>query len=139
MCIRDRTRSITKVKYHQLTWYNSLWLWRWLPHRLSKRHSLSTTTVPTRTTFTWTIKLNLVLHIYLIHLFIYFYSYFFLFSAVRRAPSAIRRPFPYFTDTPRIVKMHFTEPAWLSWRPLIIVSNGQNAVVKSFDYVLHHW
>ena len=31
-------RSITRVKYHQLTWYNSLWLWRWLPHRLSKRH-----------------------------------------------------------------------------------------------------
>ena len=30
-------RSITRVKYHQLTWYNSLWLWRWPPHRLSKR------------------------------------------------------------------------------------------------------
>ena len=24
-------------------WYNSLWLWRWLPHRLSKCHSLSAT------------------------------------------------------------------------------------------------
>ena len=36
-------RSITRVWYHQLTWYNSLWLWRWLPHRLSKRQSLSTT------------------------------------------------------------------------------------------------
>ena len=29
-------RLITRVYYHQLTWYNSLWLWRWLPHRLSK-------------------------------------------------------------------------------------------------------
>ena len=45
-------RSITRVLYHQLTWYNSLWLWRWLPHRLSKRQSLSTTTVLFRTTFT---------------------------------------------------------------------------------------
>ena len=26
-----------------MTWYNSLWLWRWLPHRLSKCLSLSTT------------------------------------------------------------------------------------------------
>ena len=41
--------------------YNSLWLWRWLLHRLSKRQSLSTTTVLLRTTFTWTIKLNLLL------------------------------------------------------------------------------
>ena len=31
-----------EIKYHQL-WWNSLWLWRWLPHRLSKRRSLSTT------------------------------------------------------------------------------------------------
>ena len=52
-------RSITRVLYHQLTWYNSLSLWRWLPHRLSKRQSLSTTTVLFRTTFTRTIKLNL--------------------------------------------------------------------------------
>ena len=43
-----------------MTWYNSLWLWRWLPHRLSKRQSLSTTTVLFRTTFTRTIKLNLL-------------------------------------------------------------------------------
>ena len=42
-------------------WHNSLWLWRWLPHRLSKRQSLSTTTVIFRTTFTQTIKLNLLL------------------------------------------------------------------------------
>ena len=35
--------------------------WRWLPHRLSKRRSLSTTTVLFRTTFTRTIKLNLLL------------------------------------------------------------------------------
>ena len=41
-------------------WYNSLWLWRWLPHRLSKRQSLPTTTVLFRTTFTRTIKLNLL-------------------------------------------------------------------------------
>ena len=42
-------------------WYNSLWLWRWLPHRLSKRQSLSTTTLLFRTKFTRTIKLNLLL------------------------------------------------------------------------------
>ena len=47
--------------YHQLTWYNSPWLWRWLPHRLSKRQSLWTTTVLFRTTFIRTIKLNLLL------------------------------------------------------------------------------
>ena len=54
-------RSITRVLYHQLKRYNSLWLWRWLPRRLSKRQSLSTTTVLFRTTFTRTIKLNLLL------------------------------------------------------------------------------
>ena len=37
------------------------WLWRWLPHRLSKRQLLSATTVLFRTTFTCTIKLNLLL------------------------------------------------------------------------------
>ena len=47
-----------------MTWYNSLWLWRWLPHRLSKRQSLSTTTVLFRTTFTRTIKLNLLNYYY---------------------------------------------------------------------------
>ena len=46
--------------YHRLTWCNSLWPWRWLPHRLSKRQSLSTTRVLFRTAFTWTIKLNLL-------------------------------------------------------------------------------
>ena len=51
---------ITLLLYHQLTWYNSLWLWRWLPHRLLKRQSLSTT-VLFRTTFTQMIKLNLLL------------------------------------------------------------------------------
>ena len=44
-------RAITRIKYHQLTWYNTLWLWRWLLHSLSKRQSLSTTTVLFRTTF----------------------------------------------------------------------------------------
>ena len=44
-----------------MAWYNSLWLWRWLLHRLSKRQSLSKTTVLFRTTFTPTIKLNLLL------------------------------------------------------------------------------
>ena len=43
--------QIANFQYHQLTWYNSFWLWRWLPHRLSKRQSLSTTTVLFRTTF----------------------------------------------------------------------------------------
>ena len=35
--------------------------WRWLSHRLSKRQSLSTTTVLFRTTFTRMTKLNLLL------------------------------------------------------------------------------
>ena len=39
-------------------WHNSLWLWRWLPHRLSKRQSLSTTTVLFRTMFT-----QMIMHI----------------------------------------------------------------------------
>ena len=56
-------RSINSVQYHQLTWYNSFWLWRWLPHKLSKRHSLLTTAL-LRTTFTWTIKLNLLMIIF---------------------------------------------------------------------------
>ena len=54
-------RSITRVLYHQLTWYNSLLLWRWLPHRLSKRRSVSTTTVLFRTTFTRTTTINLLM------------------------------------------------------------------------------
>ena len=55
-------RTIARVQYHQLTWYNSLWLWRWLLHRLSKHQSLSTTTVLFRTTFTPTITLDLLLN-----------------------------------------------------------------------------
>ena len=47
--------------YVPCKWTDSVWLWRWLPHRLSKRQSLSTTTVLFRTTFTRTIKLNLLL------------------------------------------------------------------------------
>ena len=62
-------RSLTRVWYHQLTWYNSLWLWRWLPHRLSKRQSLSTTTVLFRTTFTQTIILNLLIILHFIFSF----------------------------------------------------------------------
>ena len=54
--------SVDGMVIDQRTWYNSLWLWRWLPHRLSKRQSLSTTTVLFRTTFTQTIKLNLLLN-----------------------------------------------------------------------------
>ena len=42
-----------------------LWLWRWLPRRLSNRlskcQSLSTTTVLFRTMFTWTIILNVLM------------------------------------------------------------------------------
>ena len=49
-------RSITRVEYHQLTWC------RWLPHRLSKRQSL-TATVLFRTTFTQTILLNLLISV----------------------------------------------------------------------------
>ena len=46
--------------YHQLMWFNSLWLWGWLPHRLLKRQSLSTT-VLFRTTFIQTIILKSLL------------------------------------------------------------------------------
>ena len=45
---------------HLQSHLQSFWLWRWVPHRLSKRQSLSTTTVLFRTTFTRTIKLNLL-------------------------------------------------------------------------------
>ena len=55
-------RSITRVQHHQLTWYNSLWLWRWLTYRLLKCQSLSTTTVLFRTMFTRTIILNLLIN-----------------------------------------------------------------------------
>ena len=47
--------------YHLINYCEVSWLWRWLPHRLSKRQSLSTTTVLFRTTFTRTIKPNLPL------------------------------------------------------------------------------
>ena len=40
---RARSSAITRLKYHQRTWYNALWLWRWLPHKLSKPQSMSTT------------------------------------------------------------------------------------------------
>ena len=45
---------------NKLMWYNSLWLWRWLPRRLLKHQSLSTT-VLFRTTFTRKIILNLLI------------------------------------------------------------------------------
>ena len=44
-----------------MTWYNSLSLWSWPPHSLSKRQSLSITRVLFRTTFTRPIILNLLL------------------------------------------------------------------------------
>ena len=58
--LNQSIRSITRVQYHQLTWYNSLWLWRWLSHRLSKHKSLSTT-VLFRTTLTRTIIFRLLI------------------------------------------------------------------------------
>ena len=58
--------TLRKIRPHFYTFEKSrcyktdLWLWRWLPHSLSKRQSLSTkTTVLFRTTLTRTIKLNL--------------------------------------------------------------------------------
>ena len=51
----SREKTVTGVSTTRavvVTWYNSLWLWRWLPHRLSKCHSLSATvlfkTIPSR-------------------------------------------------------------------------------------------
>ena len=55
---RKKERINMKRIWYQ-PWYNSLWLWRWLPLRLSKRQSLSTTTLLFRTTFIRTIILNL--------------------------------------------------------------------------------
>ena len=42
-------------------WFNSLWLWRWLPYRLLRHQSLSTTTVLFNNTFTQTIILNVLM------------------------------------------------------------------------------
>ena len=60
-----RTNDITSLQpelYHQLTWCNSLWIWRWLPHRSSKNgQSLSTTTVLFRTVLNRAIIFNLLL------------------------------------------------------------------------------
>ena len=55
--------SYQTPEYNTINWRDTtqLWLWRWLPHRLSKRQSLSTTTVLFRTMFTRRIKLNLLL------------------------------------------------------------------------------
>ena len=39
----DLIGQLCRDQYHQLTFYNSLSLWRWLSHRLSKFQSLSTT------------------------------------------------------------------------------------------------
>ena len=55
-CLSDRR----PIMYHQLTRYNSLWLWRWLSHRLSNCKSL-TTTVLFRTTLTWTTIYHLLI------------------------------------------------------------------------------
>ena len=71
-------RSITRFECHQLTLYNSLWLWRWLRHRLSKRQFLSTATVLFRITFTRPIKLSLLMKWLLVsnhlpNLFIYLF------------------------------------------------------------------
>ena len=40
-----------RVKYHQLMWYNSFCLWRWLLDRLRKRQWLSTTVLLTTTLY----------------------------------------------------------------------------------------
>ena len=61
LLILRKKPTVLQSKYHQLTWYNSLRLWRWVRHRLSKRQSLLTTTVLFGTTFTRTIKHNLLL------------------------------------------------------------------------------
>ena len=51
-------------RVHPPTWYNSLWLWKWLPNRLSKRQSV--TTITDRNTFNRTIQFNLLLIMILI-------------------------------------------------------------------------
>ena len=57
----ERSRSASWCCLNRRFRSDSLWLWRWLPHGLSKRQSLSTTTVLFRTKFTRTVKLNLLL------------------------------------------------------------------------------
>ena len=57
--------SITRVLYSHLTWYNSIWLWRWLPFRYVVESpvtvSVLSTTVLVRTTLIRTIMLNLLM------------------------------------------------------------------------------
>ena len=59
-------RSINRVKYHQLTRHNSLWLWRWLPQRLSKRQSLSKT-VLFGTSLTRTMMFHLIIKVIVLY------------------------------------------------------------------------
>ena len=59
-------RSINRVKYHQLTRHNSLWPWRWLPQRLSKRQSLSTTAL-FGTSLTRTMMFHLIIKVIVLY------------------------------------------------------------------------
>ena len=60
-CQQQQSYSGLRSPGRSYSTYKSLWLWRWQPHRLSKRQTLSTTTVLFRTTFIRTIKLNLLM------------------------------------------------------------------------------
>ena len=81
-----------------------LWLWRWLPHRLSKRQSLSTkTTVLFRTTLTRTIKLNLN------------DSWFRIFhSKTGQVAISTKAPHGYIQVTHGYIRVH-GEYIWVTW------------------------
>ena len=55
------SQRTTLLDNNTINWRDTTHFWRWLPDRLSKRQSLSTTKVLFRTFFTRTIKLNLLL------------------------------------------------------------------------------
>ena len=57
--VQDETDYLNNVFWHN----NSLWLWRWLPHSLSKCQSLPTTTVLFSTMLNLVIMLNVLINL----------------------------------------------------------------------------
>ena len=57
--LQEETDYLNNVFWHT----NSLWLWRWLPHSLSKRQSLPTTTVLFSTMLNLVIMLKVLINL----------------------------------------------------------------------------
>ena len=57
--LQEETDYLNNVFWHN----NSLWLWRWLPHSLSKRQSLPTTTVLFSTMLNLVIMLKVLINL----------------------------------------------------------------------------